>query len=328
MDLLVKDWQYSCYLQVFGSRRCFTWEVAQNNYTAILFLWFLWNCCVYIVLALGFFTADSVHSVINSSTSTLNRASYDFLALPTSSTKIKVGGSGMGHSTVFLWWKQEGSAAKILFSFSAKTCQVWVLLLQLCYHLALQTFLFWRVEGRIDGIARCYWRGYSYLFQVCLEVLSDNVIICCWKPTLRDSLDEEWSLRELCRIFWCFLTRFVDLCCLNLLCDCTWSKTWVLKWQMIPRSTECIRVLPKAWVVLGLESSLLTPVCFSHLPKAHLWREAWCSPSDLSERSWYSFSWRVFFFKAGTSAVIQPWAGLARILCLLLSDQTWRRTRA
>lgn len=25
----------------------------------------------------------------------------------------------MGHATVFLWWKQEGSAAKILFSFSA-----------------------------------------------------------------------------------------------------------------------------------------------------------------------------------------------------------------
>lgn len=85
--------------------------------TAILFLCFL--CCVCVVLALGFFTADSAHSVINLSTSTWNRASYDFLALPTPSTKIKVGGSGMGHATVFLWWKQEGSAAKILFSFSA-----------------------------------------------------------------------------------------------------------------------------------------------------------------------------------------------------------------
>lgn len=66
---------------------------------------------------------------------------------------------------------------------------------------------------------------------------------------------------------------FVDLCCLNLLCDCTRSKTWVLQWQMMPRSTECIWMLPKAWVVLGLQSSLLTPACFGHLPKAQLWYE-------------------------------------------------------
>lgn len=85
---------------------------------------------------------------------------------------------------------------------------------------------------------------------------------------------------------------------------------------------------PKSLGGIGTSKLTADPCLLQPSSKGSLVVWMWYSPSDLSEHSWYSFSWRVFFFRAGTNAVIQPWAGLTCILCLLLPDQTWWRAHA
>lgn len=86
------------------------------------------------------------------------KSSSDFLTLPTS-IKLKVRHSSMGISPVLFWWKLGNWWKDWIYFFCNSGCQVWVLLLQLCYHLALKNsfWTFWRKDWR----NKCYWRGYS-----------------------------------------------------------------------------------------------------------------------------------------------------------------------
>lgn len=85
---------------------------------------------------------------------------------------------------------------------------------------------------------------------------------------------------------------------------------------------------PKSLGGIGTSKLTADPCLLQPSSKGSLVVWMWYSPSNLCGHSWYSLTWRVFFFRAGTNAVIQPWAGLTCILCLLLPDQTWWRAHA
>lgn len=162
---LFEDWYYICYFWYSGCRDILHDRlptIVSNS--AIPSLWFLCYSWVSVVLPLGSSRANCVclyHTLIHVN---FKQSFFWFPPSSYSSYKNKSGRFRHGISPVFFWCKKKALIQRLnLFSLQ-QPCQVWVLLLQLCYRLAVQTFIFWCVRARIEEMAKQYWRGYPNHF--------------------------------------------------------------------------------------------------------------------------------------------------------------------